>query len=365
MRRELLDFLVCPDCQVSLECESEVERANQVESGSLLCPECDSRFPIVRGIPRFVTEEQPLQGKNVETANAFGWEWQEFSELHKLERYREQFLDWIEPLRPSFFEGKVVLDAGCGMGRFSMVSSEFGAREVIAVDASDAVEAAQRNARSFSNVHVVQADIHHLPLRRGEDGQMDFIFSIGVLHHLDDPEAGFRALSNHLHPAGSLFAWVYGRENNGWLVRVVNPVRIAVTSRLPRRLLYYISLLITAILHPIARYVYRPIGVSDLPDLFARALPYHAYISWLGQFGFHHNHHVVFDHLVAPVAHYIRLDSFISWFRNAELEPIHLSHRNRNSWRGHGRRREVTDSLAPSVPGGRVVSSEVGPGSDS
>ena len=136
MRRELLNFLVCPNCQVALECESKEERANQVETGSLLCPECDSRFPIVRGIPRFVTEDQPLQGKNVETANAFGWEWQEFSELHKLERYREQFLDWIEPLQPSFFEGKVVLDAGCGMGRFSMVSSEFGARDVIAVDAS-------------------------------------------------------------------------------------------------------------------------------------------------------------------------------------------------------------------------------------
>jgi SAM-dependent methyltransferase len=224
------------------------------------------------------------------------------------------------------------------MGRFSLVSSHFGAKLVLAMDASEAVEAARQNARAFPQVQVIQADINRLPLRRDPAGQIDFAFSIGVLHHLDDPQAGFAALVRHLQrPDGSIFAWVYGRENNGWLVHFVNPVRTALTSRLPRSLLYGLSWGITAALHPIVRFVYRPANDRDSLKWLRRLLPYNDYMAWLGQFGFRHNHHVVFDHLVAPVAFYIRQDAFREWFDKAGLEVVDMSWRNQNSWRGHGR----------------------------
>ena len=156
MKRILLDYLVCPDCQVALVCEATEEVGDDIESGSLRCEQCQRTYPIVRGIPRFVTSENPLAGQNVDTADAFGWEWQEFTELHDMDTYKAQMLDWIEPMQPAFFVDKVVLDAGCGMGRFSMVSSHFGAKMVLAVDASGAVEAARENARDLDNVHVIQ-----------------------------------------------------------------------------------------------------------------------------------------------------------------------------------------------------------------
>jgi SAM-dependent methyltransferase len=112
---------------------------------------------------------------------------------------------------------------------------------VVAVDASDAVEATQDKVSEFSNIHVVQADIHNLPFRKGIEAQIDFIFSIGVLHHLVEPQKGFEALVNHLKNDGTIFAWVYGRENNKWLIRVINPVRTFLTSRLPRQVLYILS----------------------------------------------------------------------------------------------------------------------------
>lgn len=339
MKRILLAYLVCPDCQVGLACRATAEKGENIESGVLHCAECGVDYPIVRGIPRFVTEKRPLSGQNVDTASAFGWEWQEFSELHDLETYQAQFLDWISPIQPDFFKDKVVLDAGCGMGRFSLVSSHFGAKMVLAMDASEAVEAASENARSFPNVHVIQGDINRLPLRRSPEaqGQIDFAFSIGVLHHLDDPEAGFHSLVRHLRPDGSIFGWVYGRENNGWLVHLVNPVRTVLTSRLPRQVLYGLSWLITAGLHPLVRYVYRPANGRAGLRWLTRLLPYNDYMAWLGQFGFRHNHHVVFDHLVAPVAFYIRKEEFREWFNKARLEVVDMSWRNQNSWRGHGR----------------------------
>lgn len=337
MKLSLLEYLVCPDCQVDLDCQATAESGDGVETGILCCPRCEERFPILRGIPRFVTVERPLSGKNVETADAFGWEWQKFRKLRDLAIYEAQFLDWIYPIEPEFFQGKVVLDAGCGMGRFSLVSSMFGAKMVLAVDASHAVETARDNARHFPNVRVIQADIHHLPLRSGQDAQVDFAFSIGVLHHLDDPQAGFNALIRHLRRDGTISVWVYGRENNGWVVRVVNPIRTMLTSRLPHRVLYVFSWLITAGLHPILKLIYCPGNAAGAPGWLRKLLPYNDYLAWLGQFQFRHNHLVVFDHLVAPVAFYLRREEFEAWFHKAGMEIIDISWRNQNSWRGHGR----------------------------
>jgi SAM-dependent methyltransferase/uncharacterized protein YbaR (Trm112 family) len=337
MKRDLLAYLVCPGCQIPLGCQATIERDGDVEAGALRCAQCGADYPILRGVPRFVTVERPLSGKNVETASAFGWEWQEFKQLYDLPTYQAQFLDWIYPITPDFFEGKVVLDAGCGMGRFSVVSSTFGAKMVLAVDASDSVEAAHDNAQRYPNVHVVQANIHHLPLRCGPAGQVDFVFSIGVLHHLDDPQAGFNALVQHLRPDGTLFAWVYGRENNGWLVNVVNPIRTVLTSRLPRRALYVLSWVIAAGLQPVLKLVYRPANAAGAPGWLRKVIPYNDYLAWLGQFQFRYNHNVVFDHLVAPVAFYLRREEFEAWFYDAGMEVIDLSWRNQNSWRGHGR----------------------------
>lgn len=336
MKRSLLEYLVCPACQSTLVCRPVVENNDDIETGLLHCRYCSEDYPIRRGVPRFVTNDHPLSGDNVKTADAFGWQWQAFDNLHDIDRYQEQFLDWIYPIQPDFFKNKVILDAGCGMGRFSLISSQFGAALVLAIDASDSVDAARDNTRHDPTIQVIQADIHHLPLRRGPEAQIDFIFSIGVIHHLDHPQTGFKALVRHLHQTGSIFVWVYGRENNGWVVNSVNPVRLLLTSRLPRRVLYALSWLITAGMQPVLKFVYRPVNSEMSPIWLRRILPYNDYFAWLAQFQFHHNHHVVFDHLVAPVAFYLRREEFQAWFHEAGLNMIDLSWRNKNSWRGHG-----------------------------
>jgi hypothetical protein len=70
-------------------------------------------------------------------------------------------------------------------------------------------------------------------------------------------------------------------------------------------------------------------------------LPYRAYLTWLADYGLRHNHHVVFDHLVAPTAYYIPRDEFSAWFDRAGLADVTLSWRNQNSWRGFGRLRTI------------------------
>lgn len=280
----------------------------------------------MRGVPRLLPPE--LEPEKRRTAAAFGYEWTEYVEMHP--EYEAQFLDWIHPLQPDFFAGKTVLDAGCGIGRHAYFAARYGAAEVVGMDLSDAVETAFRNFGRLPNGHVVQGDIYHPPFKRPS---FDFAYSIGVLHHLPDPRAGFESLLRFLKPGGTIFAWVYGAENNGVVHHFINPVRKGVTTKLPVPLVNALSFPLAVVLQGVVKGVYRPLEGTAL---FER-LPSHAYLSSLARFGFRQNRSIVFDHLVAPTAFYIGRGEFEAWFRENGLADVELSWRNENSWRGRGR----------------------------
>jgi SAM-dependent methyltransferase len=97
-------------------------------------------------------------------------------------------------------EGKVVLDAGCGVGYGSNILARSGARQVIAVDAaSAALEAAQADVHP--SVRLLQGDVRRLPL---DDGSCDVVVCFEVIEHLDDPEVALDEFARVLSPDGVL-----------------------------------------------------------------------------------------------------------------------------------------------------------------
>jgi SAM-dependent methyltransferase len=174
------------------------------EQTDWVCPRCASRFPVVDGVGRFVSSEHYV--------GSFGFQWNTFSKAqldsaNGTSRSRDAFLEktgWtLEAL-----EGRRVLDAGCGMGRFAEVCAGAGA-EVHAIDLSTAVEAAARNLSRFPNAFFYQADIMNLPFA---DGTFDAIYSIGVLHHTPDTRKAFLSLARLLKPGGRIAIWVYSTK---------------------------------------------------------------------------------------------------------------------------------------------------------
>ncbi len=324
MRREAIEFLACPQCGGSFDVHAERSEGKHIMEGSLICLQDGCSFPIVRGVPRFADQVDEVEQR---TADAFGYEWTRYRELAA--RYRQQFLDWIRPVEPSFFEGKAVLEGGCGKGRHSALAAEFGARAVLAIDLSEAVESAFANTRDLPAVHVVQADLKRPPAKR----VFDYAFSVGVLHHLPSPEEGFRALVSRVRAGGAVSAWVYGREGNGWIVYGVTPVREAVTSRLPHGVVNLLAGILTVPLFAATRLLYGPTGGR----LLGMALPYGQYLSYIAPFPFREQHSIVFDHLVAPVAFYLRRDEFSAWFEGVGADEVRIEHHNGNSWRGFAR----------------------------
>lgn len=331
MKKKLLDYLACPACDGKIRLASVAEQDGiEILEAWLECELCSKAFPVTRGIPRFA-ELREIEKDKQATADKFGWSWQEFS--HDDVKYEEQFLGWIAPVRPEFVRDKVVLEGGCGKGRHTRRVAGWGARDIVAVDLSSAVEVAFASTRGIENAHIVQADIYHLPLRR----VFDYAFSVGVLHHLPDPRAGFESLVSQVKPGGHVSAWVYGAENNGWIVWLVNPVRKYITSRMPSRLLLHLSKVPAAIMYALTKIVYGPLNRSPAGRKIGRHLFYSEYLSSIADFNWREQHSIVFDHLVAPTAFYLSRPEFEEWWQGVEASDVVIGWHNQNSWRGFGR----------------------------
>jgi len=331
MKAKLLEYLRCPSCEGAIILQSvSQEQDLEIIEGQLSCVSCLKTFPVLRGVPRFAAAEK-LDADKAATAENFGWQWQHFT--HGDELYADQFLGWIAPVLPEFFKDKLVLEGGCGKGRHTALAAAWGAREVIGVDLSDAVETAFAATRSLPNAHIVQADIYHLPFARA----FDYAFSVGVLHHLPDPRAGFQSLASRVKTGGHLSAWVYGAENNEWITRGINPLREKFSSRIDQRLLLQLSKLPTALMYLATKLVYGPLNRSSRGSGVAQHLFYNDYLNAISKFGWREQHTIVFDHLVAPTSHYIRREEFEEWWRDVEASELVIGWHNKNSWRGFGR----------------------------
>jgi SAM-dependent methyltransferase/uncharacterized protein YbaR (Trm112 family) len=245
-KEKLVEVLRCPGCRGTLAFAAE--RSNDSES-SLTCEQCQISYPIIKGIPRLLLPalRDALLGngsvtgtdaKQVETALSFGFEWHRFPEMYQ--EWEKQFLDYMQPHAAEFFKGKRILDAGCGNGRFAYYATKYGA-EVWALDLGPAVEVAQRNTESVGTVQVVQADLHNPPFALES---FDFIYSIGVLHHLPDPEEAFRNLLRFLKPGGEVQIYLYWKPERrpikSLMLSGVSAVR-QFTTRLPHSAVYALA----------------------------------------------------------------------------------------------------------------------------
>lgn len=328
MRPHVVDLVVCPRCAGNLKLTTTVVDGDEVMEGTLSCDECASSYDIRGGIPRLLPAGGAVSDDQQKTVDRFGEQWNDFDFIGP--HYEEQFLGWISPNTPDTFKDKVVLEGGCGKGRHSALVSKWGAKEVLAIDLGSAVEACYRNTRRFPNVHVIQADLFHLPVKRAT---VDVAFSVGVLHHTPEPQRCFSELVEAVKPGGKVIAWVYGRENNGWIIHGVNPIREALTSKMPHRWVYELSKVPAALLIAVGRGVYSPMANGPLAPI-GKKLFYQEYIRHISKFPYAEVHSIVHDHLNPVIAHYIPEAEFRSWFASLDLTDVTIGWHNENSWRG-------------------------------
>jgi 2-polyprenyl-3-methyl-5-hydroxy-6-metoxy-1,4-benzoquinol methylase len=189
---ELRGILRCTKCHAPLDGAAE----------GFVCAQCGSKFPFVRGVYRFAEDQ--------DYAASFGWQWQRYAttQLDTLGTVGDEDFRKRTGIDPQELYGKLVLDVGCGMGRFAEVATRWGA-QVVGIDLSNACEMAAQNlaARDFV---ALQADALKLPFA---PESFDYIYSIGVLHHTPDCEKSFKSLPQYLKLGGTIAVWLYSGYN--------------------------------------------------------------------------------------------------------------------------------------------------------
>ncbi len=208
MHIDFIDILRCPKTQSTLSLvEGQADACGMVMVGTLEAVD-GTRYPIVRGIPRFVVAEHYSQ--------SFGVEWNRWPRLQfedqnigrPMAGHTTRMWETITGASDGDVNGKTTVEFGCGPGRFLDVVRRKGGKAV-GVDLSLAVEAARLNFKDDPDVLVVQGDILNPPFA---DESFDGGYSIGVLHHTPTPENGLRALARVLKPRAWAACCVYPKN---------------------------------------------------------------------------------------------------------------------------------------------------------
>lgn len=249
------------------------------------------------------------KNKNKGTENEFGYEWDNYPEI--LPIHKTQFENWIIPFKIKDFRGKTFLDAGCGIGRNSYWALKEGAESCIAFDYDHrTVNVAKKNLQNFKNAEVKFLSIYDLSM----PNTFDIAFSIGVIHHLQDPKKAMKNLFNSLKQGGKLIIWVYAKEGNENYIRLLNILRLF-TKRLP--------LIIVKILAK---------AFSIFLWIILRVFASNDYLKMIRKFSLKHLEAIIFDQLFPSIANYWTKEEVIALINTLKIKSYELNHTNNYSW---------------------------------
>jgi SAM-dependent methyltransferase len=251
----------------------------------------------------------------------------------------EQFLSFFAPVDPATLRGQSVVELGFGHGSFLQHVALARPARISGVDLGDVAEETRRKLEGL--LAGIELDLRHGDLTTADLGPHDFAYCIGVLHHLQEPEAGFAALLRHARNGGRFHGWVYSREGNFFVIHVADAIR-KLCGRLPWWFTKWgPGFAVAALL-----FVYsRVLGLLEARGArkLVRALPLHEYALSVAGRDFAFFHFLATDFLVARHTVYLDRAALEAWLRHPEVEPgsTYLIHRNGNSWSFGGRRRAL------------------------
>jgi SAM-dependent methyltransferase len=221
-----------------------------------------------------LSEETPGAGKTSDEGFAgdiqftFGEEWRGFPEI--LPEHEEEFRQYFDLVDMDSLANARICDLGCGIGRWSHFLKD-RCREMVLLDFSEAIFVARDNLRGADNAFFFLGDLRRMPFR---DGFADFLFTLGVLHHLPTGALDeVRALSRC---APTLLIFLYYALDNRpayWrgLLFAVTGIRLALsrTESKPLRSVLTWALMIGVYLPMISLgHAVRPLGLAGKIPLY-------------------------------------------------------------------------------------------------
>ena len=184
--------------------------------------------------------------QDTKTIDDYSVQWTKYTHHKGYYGSGELFTDIIGPLlTPADIKDSKVADIGSGNGR--TVEMLLGAEpfKVLAIEPSNAFQVLEEKYKTNDRVQLLNVTGDKLP----PESQLDYVISLGVLHHIPKPDPVVQAAYKALKPGGEIFIWLYGREGNELYLFFVIPLRY-ITKHLPHPLLAGLSWIIDLLLFP-------------------------------------------------------------------------------------------------------------------
>jgi len=260
-----------------------------------------------------------------QTVDDFGDQWTRFTDNEGFYGSSALFEDICGPLlRADEVRGVSTADIGSGTGRIVRMLLAAGAAHVVALEPSAAFDVLQRNVAEYGGrVECLRATGEQLPGK----AEFDLVLSIGVLHHIPEPDPVVRAAYRALKPGGRMLVWVYGREGNAVYLALTLPLR-TITTRIPHAALVALARFLAVAIRP---YIW----------LCRRAsLPLSGYFfNVFGRMDHEKRTLIIYDQLRPAYARYYTRDEAVALLSVAGFHDVQVHHRHGYSWTVIGTKR--------------------------
>ena len=255
------------------------------------------------------------------TIEEFGEQWGRFRDTSGHFGSVAVLEDICGPLLPlSELEGRRVVEIGSGNGRIVNMLLDAGAVHVTAVEPSSGIEILKENTRERADrIDYLQVAGENLPAVEAE-----IAVSIGVLHHIEDPQPTVRRVLEALGPGGRFVVWVYGREGNGSYIFFAESLR-RLTRVMPDFILAGLAHVLNALMEVyvfLCRYLPLPLA------RYMRAV--------MSKFDRRKRFFLIFDQLNCGYAKYYTRQEVQELLSEAGFRNVRLYHRHGMSWTAIG-----------------------------
>ena len=252
---------------------------------------------------------------NKSTVEEFGDQFTVYNNIDGYWGSLEMLKDTVYPFDLNEIKDKKICEIGSGSGRIIKRLNLFNPTKIVAVEPSRAIEVAKNNNKKSS--------IEFLNIR-GQDlnfnEEFDYIFSLGVIHHIPEYEIVCKKIFQSLKPNGKFIIWVYGHENNQIYLKIFNNLR-RITRLMPDFLLRILCkvLNIFAILYIFLCKIFNLPLKNYFNKVFSKC-------------SFNKREEIIFDQLNPSFSKYFKKQKLESLLKISGFKKIEINNRHNYSW---------------------------------
>ena len=255
--------------------------------------------------------------KHKDSVNDFGKQFKYHSKIDDYWGSLEMLKDIVNPFDLSLVKNKIICEIGVGSGRILKNLIKLSPKKIYAIEPSESIEVAKKN-NEYSEVEILFKKIPGQMINF--NNEIDYIFSIGVIHHIPEAEIVCKKVYESLKPKGKFVIWLYGKEGNELYLFIFNNLR-KITRYMPDKFLNLFSIFLNLFL---SIYIF-----------FCKYLnlPLKNYmINVLKKCSFEKRKYIIFDQLNPSYSKYYTKQDVETLLTKSGFKKIEIFNRHQYSW---------------------------------